>query len=551
MENQDSQLLEKLKRRHKQLQDDRNTWIPHWKDIKDHLVAHRGMFISQGQKPNRGDKIHNNILDNTGWRAMRVLIAGMQGGLTSPARPWFNLKIEGREDLMENGAVRSWLHETEKRMYAVFSRSNFYATIKDVYCDEAGFGTAVLTIDEDPEYTVRFKVYQCGEYCLAEGPNGIVNTLYRRYWQTYEQVVKKFGLNNVSHSIKTTVDRHPDKWTEIVHVVEPNHNRNYELFNNQNMPYRSIFYENKFDHILSQSGFQEKSFAAPRWDMSTGAYGYSIGMEALPDVKQLQEMVYSRTRAMHKLNDPPTVKPTGFKRRLNINPAGENWADPKVAEGIKSLYDIKPDITAITAAIDEQRIHIREALYNDLFLMLQDRNPATATEVREMQQEKLLLLGPVIERQFFELLDPTINRIYNIMLRKGEVPEWPEELNEAPLGVEYVSLLAQAQKLLGTQSINALTGFTGTLAEFNPEVLDKIDFDEAVDQYADMTGAPPKIVRSDDKVAAIRKARAEAQQVEQQQVEQTQMLEGAKTLSETSLEGDNALSELRSSMEGV
>jgi hypothetical protein len=45
------------------------------------------------------------------------------------------------------------------------------------------------------------------------------------------------------------------------------------------------------------------------------------------------------------------------------------------------------------------------------------------------------------------------------------------------------------------------------------DVLDKFDADEAVDQYADMVGAPPSIIVPDDKVQEARQARAQRQQM--------------------------------------
>ena len=48
-----------------------------------------------------------------------------------------------------------------------------------------------------------------------------------------------------------------------------------------------------------------------------------------------------------------------------------------------------------------------------------------------------------------------------------------------------------------------------------PEAADKLNVDEAIDEFADRAGAPPKIIRSNKDVEAIRASRAQQQQMEQ------------------------------------
>jgi hypothetical protein len=106
--------------------------------------------------------------------------------------------------------------------------------------------------------------------------------------------------------------------------------------------------------------------------------------------------------------------------------------------------------------------------------------------------------------------------------------------------------MAQAQRLVKRQQIEALAAFAGNLAA-RPElahVLDKLNSDAMLDEYADAVSAPASIIRSDDEVAKIRAAQAQ-QQAQAQQMQQAQALaNGAKTLSETDTSGDNGLTQL-------
>lgn len=154
------------------------------------------------------------------------------------------------------------------------------------------------------------------------------------------------------------------------------------------------------------------------------------------------------------------------------------------------------------------------------------------------------MLGPVLERLNDELLDPLIDRVFGIMLRQGAIPEPPRALQGQEIRVEYISVMAQAMKMVGLSSVERLLGFVGNLAGANPSVLDKIDGDAAVDAYAEMVGAPPGIVVGADVVTKIRQEREQAAaQAQAMQAMQTGA-QGAKLLSETDTGGDNALTRM-------
>jgi len=225
------------------------------------------------------------------------------------------------------------------------------------------------------------------------------------------------------------------------------------------------------------------------------------------------------------------------------------------APGFQPVYTIKPEISALLEDIQEMKSDVRQAMYVDLFLMLTmtDRRQITAEEIRERHEEKLLMLGPVLERLNMELLDPAIDRTFAIMLRRGMVPPAPPEIQGQSLKIEYISILAQAQRLIATSGIERLTSFVSILAEgqvkagMPPTVMDKLNFDEAVDEYAFALGTAPQIIYSDDDVAAARESRAQEQQAQQLAAAAQPLKDAAtagKTMSETPLNGGNALEQV-------
>lgn len=156
----------------------------------------------------------------------------------------------------------------------------------------------------------------------------------------------------------------------------------------------------------------------------------------------------------------------------------------------------------------------------------------TATEVAERHEEKLLMLGPVLERLHNELLNPLIDITFNEMLANGALPPPPEELKGVDLSVEFVSMLAQAQRAIGTNSVDRFVANIGQVAQIKPDVLDKFNSDEWVTAYSDMLGVDPSLIVASNEVALIRENRAKAQQMQAMQEVQAQQARTGKDMAQ-------------------
>jgi len=213
-------------------------WYPAWRDISKYILPTRGFFFEQ--RPNVGYEIdHKTVVDSTAEQAISTLASGMQSGLTSPSRPWFKLSL-GDDELDSLANVNYWLDDTQRRMENIFAKSNTYGALFSMYEEVGGFGTACSLLEEDPDDVIRMRVYTCGEYYLGTGPDGRVNSFYRRFWMTVSQLVKEFGINNVSPQVRTMYENQsPDTWVRINFLIEPNDARVHEMKDWKNMAFRS------------------------------------------------------------------------------------------------------------------------------------------------------------------------------------------------------------------------------------------------------------------------------------------------------------------------
>jgi len=140
---------------------------------------------------------------------------------------------------------------------------------------------------------------------------------------------------------------------------------------------------------------------------------------------------------------------------------------------------------------------------------------------------------------------------FDRIVEAGILPPPPQELQGVDLSIEFISVLAQAQRAVGTNAVDRFVGNLGAVAQFKPDALDKFDADQWVDAYSDMLGVDPRMIIGNDKVAMVRKARADMQ-AKMAQAEAMQMqAKTAKDLSAAKTGGDaNALTDITSGLMG-
>ncbi|MHA1814787.1 MAG: portal protein, partial [Candidatus Heimdallarchaeaceae archaeon] len=175
--------------------------------------------------------------------------------------------------------------------------------------------------------------------------------------------------------------------------------------------------------------------------------------------------------------------------------------------------------------------HIRDGyLMNQLQVI--NKTEMTALEVRTRMTENMRVLGPTFGRLMTEFMDVLLNRVISILQRSTDrfglprIPEAPEEIEGKEFLLIYTSPLARAQKQSYLQSTMIIvnTAIEWSRSTERPEILDNVNFDEAIKFVADASGDPVGVMRTDDQVQEIRVQRAELQRAQQElQMQQMQM----------------------------
>lgn len=518
-----------FERRRGALEKERSSFISHWKEMSEYIQPRRGRFFVQDR--NKGDRRHNKIINSSATQALKIARAGLMSGVMSPSRPWFELAPYD-SNLSESAEVRVWMDEVRRRMLIILNGSNLYNMAPVMMSELLLFGTGAMTHVDDDVNVARFYTHPVGSYLIGQNERYEINTFIREFDMTVEQIVGEFGLDNVSNEIKRSYDKGDyDHWHTVIQYIGDNPNSSTLNVSNTSMPIISVYYEKgerDHDKILRTSGFNEFPVYVPRWDLAgEDVYGTdSPGMIALGDVKQLQMEERRKAQAIDKMVNPPLRGPASLRNvPVSSLPGGLTLYDSDVSrEGLSPIYQVEPRINELQMDIHAIERRIGEAFFSDLFFAISQMEgiqPRNQLELTQRNQERLLQLGPVLERLHSEFLNKMINRTFNQLVRRDLIPPPPPELEGTELEVQFVSTLAMAQRSAAVGAIDDLSLYVGQLAQLNPDVLDKIDFDQAVDERSLITGVPPKVIRSDEQVAQIREQRQ--QQMQEQMMAQAAM----------------------------
>ena len=518
----------------------RKTWENHWQEIGDYIVPRKAdVTVSR----TAGDKRMEKVYDSTAIHAAELLSASLHGMLTNPSTRWFDLEYKDAT-LNQDDEAKEYLESIVDIMYAEFKRSNFAEQIHELYHDLITFGTGVMSI-EDYEGGVRFSTRHISECYLSEDDWGRVDTVFRKFKMTLRACANKFGEDKMSDKRAKEMEKDPYKEVEIVHVVSPNDGRDYNKSDNQNMAYKSCYIDPEAKQILREGGYQEFSYVCPRFLKASHelSYGRSPAMTVLADTKMINAMSEVTIKAAQKQVDPPLMVPDdGFMLPVRTRPGGLNFYRSGTRDRIEPLQIGAHNPLGLN--IEEQRRQaIRQGFYIDQLIMGQGPQK-TATEVIQLTEEKMRVLGPVLGRLTAELLSPMIDRVYNILLRNETFPEAPAVLSDMDIDIEYVSPLAKAQRQSDISGIMRMFEILSPLASINAGIFDHFDFDGLIRHILKALAIPATVTKGQFEVAQDRENRAiqEQQMQEMQQVQQVAESMGAAAPMAKVLQADESIS---------
>jgi hypothetical protein len=574
-----------LARRLSRMQEERRPFETPWRNCADYILPERPSgFLSSAHEDDDELESHANILDGSAYQSVENAKAGLLQGMASPERPWFQYGVDV-PSIAADDDVRTWLEAFRDAALGICDKSNWYTSLSELFRDELVFGTAALGMYEDDKKVIRCEVYPIGSFYLGQNPMGQVDTFARIFHLPVRRVAEMYGAENLTQGSRNLLARAPETKIELAHMILRNVDGDVAAFWPENLPWSDVVFETggmstgasrqspqytgvnssaeDTNKLLSLSGYHEFPIMAVRWTRNP-EHVYACSWPAriaLPDIVTLQDMEQDTLNALKKGVDPPLVGGPELKGNPISLVSGDVSIDPSMDYNsrVRAIHEVHYQVDPVEAKADRIRDRISRAFYEHIFLMLLGDNraqPSTALEVQERVQEKLSILGPTMERHSFDFFDPSLDRLANIMIRRsqaawdrgedGVAPVPPDILRDVEWRPQYISEIAQAQKLVGVNSLERHWSFIAGVAQIDPEVVDVFDSDFAARRHASSLGLAADTSRDEETVMARRQARAEAMARQQQMEAAPAVARAARDLSETPVEDgrDSALNRI-------
>lgn len=541
------------------------TWrLPRWNtwgNIARYMRPERYYLFVNANVYDQGRRMDQDIVDRTGTLAGELCASGLMAGLTDPDRPWLVLG-PAIPDFELDQAGQAWYEDLTERLNYIYTHSNFYDAQAQHYDDLTFFGSAPIIDYEDEQQIINARTPCAGEYFLGTGFDSSNEVFYEEFKLTVSQLIEGFGVENCPDDVLKMWRQKGGalEYQYVVgHAIEPN----FAIEDGEGgsvepvpggLTWREGFWlrGKKNAKPLSLTGFHEQPFACSRWRVrGNEPYGYGVGDNMLADVIQLQLETRQKAESIEKVNRPPMGADVTLQNQpASTNPGKITYFNTG-ANGEKKffpLYEIRPDIQALTADIEVVQDRIKRTAYNDVFqpmaqLREQTKEEVTATEVDAIKEEALLPLGPVFGR-IYGSLRLRVKRHLAIMARRGLIPPKPPSLRGVPTKIDFVSILTAAQRATATAAIARTTQFAGSMSGAWPEARFLIDPEATIREFRAGVGATSKMLNSPQQFKKLVQAEQQQKAAAQALAVTAQGAAAAKDLSNASVNPGNALSAL-------
>jgi len=483
-----------------------------WQNTAD-LIFPQTYPILETHTP--GHDLMSMVHDTTAIIESENMASGLSNNIMPPGQLFYALRA-GRKELNDIQRVRRYLGYLTEQSHEALFNSNFITQIDNVLQAWLTFGTGNVYSEWTVKTGLNFREYPIGMYQCIENAQGIIDTNIVTCKRTALQCVEEWGRENVGEAIAKAYDnaeKQQDKF-DIVWIVRPRRNRNGQMLDNMNMPWESVYVAETDKHTIFESGYPEYPFHTPRYKVMYGeVYGRGLGTMALRSVRYLNRLRKDFAEMSNKWVNPPREVLESVDGTYDVTPGAINYvtqipSSQAVFGEAKGAYPVGKDI------IEYEREAIKEMFFKNVFetlAMLGKGDRRNELEIIERLKEGMKKLSKPIGRLFNELFDSLITRSVLLLIRNGQLPQPPEELQGEGFKIEYHGPLALALRDQQASALMYWVNSLGAMQAIFPGIQDNVEYDKAARDLGDSLGVKTDHIRPLRERDEIRKMRAEEQ----------------------------------------
>lgn len=551
-------LIKELQALDESLQSVKKNYESTWQDIAKYYLPTKSDITAKKTGGDYTDVFE--LFDSTTLVSLDNFANILNGTLTNKSTPWFKVIVQDKE-LKDDEKVNEWLDDTTKKLWNEIYNptSNFENAHYENLQSFGAFGNIAMKIEKGKESLFNFKPLHIRTYAISENEEGRIDTCVLTMEMQARQIVNKFQeLGDISDKITEAAKKTPYQNFEIKLYIMPRKDRDPSKMDSANMAFVGYWVDLANKKVIQEIGFNSFPIAFGRGTKSAGEiYGSGRAILALADARSLNRMMGDYLEASEKSLKPPLVVNAEFERQISLRPLALNRTKGMIGNGraIEPLMDTKGFQPTIELMVNKQEA-IRKVFFLDKLVVLDDPR-ATATQILELRAESYRIMGS-IATAIAEYLEGILARCFDIaykesyaedglftLLPAAILMEFPEKLKGQPdetgkivfpkLKVEFINPITQSQRSNQNNSIDAFVMSAMNMAQANPAILDKVNFDKVITIKSDILQIDPSIIRPDSEVESMRNERNQAIAQQQESMAANTEANTLKTMSEAGL----------------
>ena len=486
-----------------------------WQQVADRMLS-RFNRITTERSP--GEDKSLLVYDDTATESLREMAAGLSSATIQTGQHFYEIRLRDAnlaESTDGDRAIWKLVEDVHIDLYT----SNFVSRWNQMLAPYGGFGQGCLYCDfSRKSLKLTFKNIDIADYVFLENSDGEIDEVLVLFELTARQAVQNYGEESLPKDIREAAgkpERSSDKF-KFIQIVRPRKDRNTGKENWRNMPFESVHVAVNAQQVVREGGYRQMPFIIFRWIVSSGEkYGRGQGTEYLARIKVLDKMVKDYVDIANRWAHPPYEKDQAFEGEVDLRPDGENVV---VQMGMVKAIDQRMlgNMPITERAIELYTDKIQKVFFVDVFRSLSQltgNQRMTVLEVSERLREGMKRISPMAS-QLYEDMNRLIERVTDLEIRNGRV-SLPPTLNGAEWSIDYLGSLALALRDKEAAGFMRFSEFVMNIAEVSPESLDTINFDEAIPDMAKYLGVKSTHIATQERIDAIREARAKQQAAQQ------------------------------------
>ena len=492
--------VEQIKKRYAKSAARKEEWRDIYAEAYEFALPMRNLYDNSAESGTPGQNKMRRVFDSTAIHSTSRFANRIQSALFPPQRPW--CRLQPGMDIPEERRIEAQqvLDLYTNKMFAVMMQSGFDLAMGEFLLDLA-VGTSVMLIQPGDELTpIRYTAIPAYHICFEDGPNGIPDTVYRKFSRPFNVIQREWEDANIPPEMTDSAKDDPTKKFDLIEATYTENNRMY---------YCLISAEG--DHKLVSRELKSWPWVISRYmKASNENYGRGPVLLALADIRTLNKVVeLTLKNASISIGGVFTAVDDGVlnPQTISIVPGAIIGVSSNGGPRGPSLTPLprSGDANLSQIVANDLRVNIKKALLDES-LTPDNMSARSATEINAKLSELSQSLGSAFGRLISETMFPIVRRSLELMDQLGMI-ELPLKINGLEVEVIPQSPLAMANN---AERLNEVMQFMQITQALGPIGQTLIKMDAVGDYIADQLGIPADLRTTPEERAEMQAQMAEA-----------------------------------------